>query len=329
MDTNSDSDNVAVEPVAETVVPPSVGKILSEARVLQGLSIADVAASIKFAPRQVAALEADDFKHLPELAFVRGFVRSYARLLHLDEAPLLNALPQLHQEMVLVHEDLADVPLSASQATRRINFFWLFALLGLFFILGLSSFVFKNGKLNQRVVEIPLVIAPVVPVTAVVVAASQVSAASDVAPTSPVVMHRVEAPVANVTPLAATAKPEIKKSEVKTPVAASVAALVAPVKPAEKPADTPKKKDDPVSAASTQGPIHLVFKDESWVDIKDKFGKTVFKQVNSPKTEQWVSGRPPFSVVIGRASGVRLFYEGEEVDLAEYANGEVARLILE
>jgi cytoskeleton protein RodZ len=321
MDTNSDSDNVAVEPVVEAVPSPSVGKILSEARTAQGLSIADVAATIKFAPRQLVALEADDFEHLPELAFVRGFVRSYARLLHLDEVPLLNALPQLHQELAIAHEDLADVPLSASQATRRINFFWLFALLGLVIVLGLGSFVFKDRPLNQKVIEIPLAIAPIIPASAVAVEASQVSAASNVVPTLPVATPKVESPAVTAAKLpAVTAKPEVKAA-----VAASVTAPVAIVKLV----DTLKKKDEPVSATSAQGPIHLVFKGESWVDIKDKFGKTIFKQVNSPKTEQWVSGRPPFSVVIGKATGVRLFYEGEEVDLAEYTNVDVARLILE
>ena len=39
----------------------SLGKMLREAREQLGLSIADVAAQIKFAPRQIEALEADDF----------------------------------------------------------------------------------------------------------------------------------------------------------------------------------------------------------------------------------------------------------------------------
>ena len=55
--------------------------MLREARERLGLSVADVAAQIKFAPRQIEALEADDFKHLPEAAFLRGFVRSYAKIL--------------------------------------------------------------------------------------------------------------------------------------------------------------------------------------------------------------------------------------------------------
>ena len=55
----------------------------------------------------------------------------------------------------------------------------------------------------------------------------------------------------------------------------------------------------------------------------------MFKQVNGPGSEQWVDGRPPFSVVIGNASGVRLYYEGEEIELKEFTDVEVARLILE
>jgi cytoskeleton protein RodZ len=85
----------------------------------------------------------------------------------------------------------------------------------------------------------------------------------------------------------------------------------------------------PVVNKLTQGAIHLKFDDESWVDIKDKFGKTVFKQVNPAKSEQWVDGRAPFSLVIGNASGVHLYYEGEEIDLDEFTDVEVARLILE
>src|ERR1039458_7621063 len=71
----------------------SLGRMLREARERFGLSVADVAAQIKFAPRQIEALEADDFKHLPEAAFLRGFVRSYAKILHLDAQTLLAAHP--------------------------------------------------------------------------------------------------------------------------------------------------------------------------------------------------------------------------------------------
>lgn len=286
-----DTDNVAVEGMAESPVPLSVGTILREARIAQGLSVADVAASIKFAPRQVEALEADDFSHLPELAFVRGFVRSYARLLHIDETPLLNELPLAHQKLSSFQEDLADVPFSATQSTRRINIVWIAVALGLAAVLAFAVWQTQEKPVPQAALPIS--------VPAELVAVSAVAAVSEVVAASPVVAEPAPVPVPAPMP------------------AAVVKAASAPVVAA------------PVAVKLTQGPIHLVFEDESWVDIKDKFGKTVFKQVNPPKTEQWVTGRPPFSLVIGNASGVRLYYEGEEVDLDEFTDVEVARLILE
>lgn len=291
MDTNSDSADKPVENVPDTLPPLSVGKTLREARLSQGMSIADVASSIKFAPRQVEALEADDYSHLPELAFVRGFVRSYARLLHIDETSLLNELPAAHQKLASFREDLADVPLSAAQSTRRINVAWLSGALGVALILGIGVWLSQKDAEPQQAVTSPITIVPIEPAASSVAAASGAVAASAVSPVKPAASSVVAA---------------------KPPLTLPVSAVA------------------PATATKlTHGRIRLVFNTESWVDIKDKYGKTIFKQVNPPNTEQWVDGRAPFSLVIGNASGVRLYYDGEEVELDEFVNVEVARLILE
>ena len=59
---------------------PSAGARLRAAREAAGLSIDAVAQQLKLAPRQVRALEDDDFAQLPGRTFVRGFMRNYARL---------------------------------------------------------------------------------------------------------------------------------------------------------------------------------------------------------------------------------------------------------
>jgi cytoskeleton protein RodZ len=56
------------------------------------LSVADVAQRLKYAARQIEALEAEEFDKLPGATFIRGMVRSYARLLDADPRPLLEAL---------------------------------------------------------------------------------------------------------------------------------------------------------------------------------------------------------------------------------------------
>lgn len=303
MDTQPQDDAV-VETVTDATFPLSVGKTLNEARVQQGLSVADVAGRIKFAPRQVEALEADDFERLPELAFVRGFVRSYARLLHLDEAVLLNALPQsMPPQQAGTQKNSAEVPFPTAQSARRMNVVWLSSALGLAVILGIGILFFHDKPANKKIATKPVEALPVIQENAV----SAVELAGPVA-----------AAVSSVPAVAPLNKGELKEKPVQQNVAKEKNAQQA----------IPKEKKV-AQNAKNKAPIHLVFSTDSWVDIKDKFGKTVFKQVNEPNSEQWVDGESPFSLVIGNASGVRLYYEGEEVDLKSFTNVEVARLILE
>ena len=106
--------------------PLSVGAVLREAREQLGLSVADVESRLKFASRQIEALEADNFTRLPEISFVRRFVRSYAKLLQLDPAPLLASLPiepaqpSLHTASIAI-----DVPFPNTYATRGLKIIWL------------------------------------------------------------------------------------------------------------------------------------------------------------------------------------------------------------
>lgn len=74
------------EPVAE---PASPGRALAAARAELKLSVADVSQQIKYGVKQIAAIEADDYAKLPGTTFVRGMIRSYAKLVQIDPQPLL------------------------------------------------------------------------------------------------------------------------------------------------------------------------------------------------------------------------------------------------
>ncbi len=71
----------------------SVGRVLSLAREGAGMSVEEAAAKLRLSVRQVTALEADDASVLPSPAFVRGFIRNYAKLLELNAEELLQAYP--------------------------------------------------------------------------------------------------------------------------------------------------------------------------------------------------------------------------------------------
>ena len=52
-------------------------------------TVEQVASQLNLAPRQILAMEADDYGALPGMAVARGFIRSYAKLLKLDSGPML------------------------------------------------------------------------------------------------------------------------------------------------------------------------------------------------------------------------------------------------
>lgn len=75
--------------------------------------------------------------------------------------------------------------------------------------------------------------------------------------------------------------------------------------------------------------LRMVFDQESWVEIKDRNGNTIFGQLSPAGSRRSVSGEPPFDVVVGNAVGVRLTYKDETVDLSAHTQVDVARLTLE
>jgi cytoskeleton protein RodZ len=132
----------------------SVGQTLREAREQLGLSVNDVANRIKFAPRQVESLEADDYVQLPEAAFVRGFVRSYARLLDLDPSRLLSGLPSSHMQAASTQEvSSVDIPLPTPFSARRHNIVWLAAALAIALALAIFERLHDTPEVAEPVAK--------------------------------------------------------------------------------------------------------------------------------------------------------------------------------
>jgi cytoskeleton protein RodZ len=86
------------------------------------MSVSDVAQALKLSPRQVEAIEADDYPRLSGPTFVRGFIRNYARLLRLDAADLLAGLDGKAQlppvELRVPEHDGVRMPSGAERPAR-------------------------------------------------------------------------------------------------------------------------------------------------------------------------------------------------------------------
>jgi len=76
----------------DSALHSSPGAKLTAARQAYGLTVEQIANELNLAPRQVVALEADDYAALPAVAIARGFLRSYAKLVRLDPALLVAML---------------------------------------------------------------------------------------------------------------------------------------------------------------------------------------------------------------------------------------------
>ena len=74
------------EEAIQTVVP---GAVLARARQSQGLSIPAVAESLKITESYVRAIEESSYDMLPQAAFVRGYIRNYAKLVGLSGEDLV------------------------------------------------------------------------------------------------------------------------------------------------------------------------------------------------------------------------------------------------
>ncbi|HST00525.1 MAG TPA: DUF4115 domain-containing protein, partial [Usitatibacter sp.] len=142
--------------------------------------------------------------------------------------------------------------------------------------------------------------------------------------------------------------PAVSPPAAPAPTIAAAPAKSAPTKaPApEKVAAADKAASDKVAADKTtaaedaapagplvvgEGPGKLKFRfhGTSWVEIRDARGKIILSKLNQPGSEAQVAGQPPFSLIVGNAPEVELFYNDREVDLESHTKVAVARLTVE
>lgn len=139
------------------LVPESVFAALERRRIEMGLSIEDAAQQLKFAPRQIQALEAGDFLRVPAGMFARGMVRNYARLLKLDSAPMLAALLErggatpLPEQAVVLPD-----PVPFADGGRHVNLAYILFSLGVLVVVGVLGFEWmRDGRGAAKLAFVP------------------------------------------------------------------------------------------------------------------------------------------------------------------------------
>jgi cytoskeletal protein RodZ len=67
-----------------------LGKKFQDARIARGLTLDEAARLTKIRPARLAEIEADDFSQFPSLAYAKGFLLIYGKLLDVDVTPYLD-----------------------------------------------------------------------------------------------------------------------------------------------------------------------------------------------------------------------------------------------
>jgi cytoskeleton protein RodZ len=301
---------------------------LARARQAAGLTIEEAARQLKFAPRQIEALEAGELQRLPGGTIVRGMVRSYARLLQVDPEPMLaQAAAQVAPPDAERLAQRYRQPVPFSDGARRSNI--LYVVLSLVLLVAVAAVALQWRQERKSTSTLAFVSAAQMP-------AEPARGAAESAPggTEPAPKPAAKAPAPPARSAAAPAAAP-RESPRAGPAARPqpVAAVAMPAKPAAiapaKPAAAPSAPAAPEqAAASGTSRITLQFDGESWVEIRSGSGKLLVASLHTAGTERLVSGLPPFEVVIGNAQQVRLTYNDKPVDLSPYVKVEVARFTL-
>ena len=331
------SENLA----AVAAAPSSPGAQLRRAREARGESVHEVAFALKLSPRQVDALERDDFDALPGMAFLRGFMRNYARYVGLDATPLLDAVQRMagqgSPDLSPIRNADGDLPSGGSRRSGSFPAGLVVLVLLVLLAVGWYFDWFRTGTSPsaETVVEPAPAFAPapsqaIEPQSAIQMTPPQPAAvdpaedAPDQVPSGTVAADGESATAAPDAATDAAVETTSAGEAAAAPAVDTAAALPAPVAAGAAPAVT----EALAATAAGSGQLSFRFGADSWVEVRDASGTILHSGTNRAGSTRSVQGTAPFTLVVGNAANVTLEQDGKAVDLAAHVRGSVARLTL-
>ena len=153
------------------------GEYLRQLRSIQKRELSEVARELNMPERQLIALESDDYKSLPEPAFIKGYFRAYAKLLGADASHLIRRFDEIYTSDtgLPTNHALENSPLKALgrlQRGRRERLGWLKWVVGALVIIAIIWLLYagikawRNSKPAQSVEPEAAEVTPVETTTA-------------------------------------------------------------------------------------------------------------------------------------------------------------------
>ena len=267
----------------------SPGTLLRQARERAGLGAEDLAGQLKIAKSTLEALERDDFAALSEPVYVRGYYRKIAKVLGVPEDDVVAAY-QARSRPAPAVPPMRRIPLAggvAAGTSRQYRGQGLWIAVAVAVVLALA-FALTEREPAQRLAT-PAPAAPAATVT--------------------------PPPAADTT---ATPDPALPATATST----TVAPAVAPADPAATLAEAPAATSAAPAATPTAPPTQLMleFSEASFVRVEDSRQRTLAIGLVRGGERQALDGQPPYTVFLGNAHNVKVFYGGAAVDFSAHIN---------
>ena len=298
----------------------TAGGLLKEARQAAGMHIAALAVALKVPVSKLEALEADNYKVLPDTVFVRALASSVCRTLKIDPAPILSLLPQSQSPRLSVDSAGINAPVKGSAGKSSSS--------------SSASFA-GSGSGSRSVVLVVLALLVGAVVWFFVPRHSTPGDSSD-----PVPVAVPDALPANASePAPAVVPPTVERpadaSISASPAAASAASVPVSAAPPAAAPPAPAAAGSGLSAGAVSaadgaadapsGPLVLRARGASWVQVRDANGALALQRNLAAGESVSVSAPTPLAVIVGRADATEVIVRGKPFDLTAVARENVAR----
>ncbi|EGQ7820026.1 cytoskeleton protein RodZ [Vibrio parahaemolyticus] len=305
-------------------VPLSIeaGTLLKNKRESLGMTQKQVADRLRLRVSVIEDIENNRFESQQVATFTRGYLRSYAKFVGLDEKVVLVALEQTAdvkpKEQEIEMQSFSRKTKHEKHNSRIMLLTWVIAIV----IIGISAaWWWQNQQENSL---------------------AQVVAEVNVETSQPSADEIADIDLMTEEELIASTPAELAASNNTASESSINAAQTDEVVPAETEESTTEATQEPVAVIEAAEEVQeaspvvpegmtlltMKFKADCWIQVKDTNGKTLVSGTQKPGQDVELTGKAPFKVILGAPEGVTMTFASEPVDLSGYTSGKVARFTL-
>lgn len=293
-----------------------VGTLLKRQREAMGYTQKQVAERLRLRVNVIEQIDNNQLESGQVATFTRGYLRSYARLVGLDEKMVLDALDNAGDAQ---HQEQEMQSFSRKTNTEKHNSRIMLITWAVFIIItGISSLWWWQ---NQQENSLAQSVNQAAQIEDVANSESEPPALDDV------VMQEMNVVEEGTESSDTAAEETVEPVQVEPMPATDSTVADEPQAQVEQPV-----REEPVLAETTsttgETALSMSFRADCWVQVKDASGKTLISGIRKSGQDLNLSGQAPFNVILGAPEGVTMTFASEPVDLSRYTAGKVARFTL-